>query len=166
MRPKIKTSKTFVTGFILCWHLLQVWGLPFSETLLEKTSFSFANGYQSEITSDLGWGLCSLPLSVLGPSGLDLCRRCVCCHSLYELIRTLVLLCSEGFVSLVSAMPTDSHNHFASSSAVLLELRGEGFDGAIPVRTECSRSLSLCTLSSCGLSTCSHLLRVEISLTI
>lgn len=37
------------------------------------------------------------------PSGLDLHRSCVCSHSLWEVLRALVLLCVDGLVSLVSS---------------------------------------------------------------
>lgn len=46
------------------------------------------------------------PLSLETPSGLNLCRSCVCCHSLREFICAPVLLYLEDTVSLES--PTSS----------------------------------------------------------
>jgi len=70
-----------------------------SETLLEKSKFSFPSGYQSETTSWLGN---HLNLSI--PPGTDLCRACACCFGLYEFMCVLVLMCLEGFISVVSSI--------------------------------------------------------------
>lgn len=48
-----------------------------SETLLEKTQFSFACGYPWQIASGLGWGL--VPLSAGTPSGTNLCSSHLHC---------------------------------------------------------------------------------------
>lgn len=69
-----RTSKDALE-FILCWHLRWVRGLRWrvililSETKLEKTNFfPSLSGYGSEIAAGLGaWGLCPLPLLMLGP---------------------------------------------------------------------------------------------------
>lgn len=75
-KPKNKNNIELVS----CWPSTagHGWGLPIrvvyipSETSLEKTIFSFANGYQLMIASELGMGLVSTsPLSSGSPSGLD-----------------------------------------------------------------------------------------------
>ena len=53
---------------IYCWAYslpLRVVCFP-SEMPLEETKFSFASGYQLEMTSQLGMGMCPLLLSAMG----------------------------------------------------------------------------------------------------
>lgn len=59
--------------------------------------------------------MCSL-LSVLGSHLMrDHFRSCDCCHRFCEFICEMILLCLEGFVSLVPSSPSISH-HLSSLS--------------------------------------------------
>lgn len=89
------------------------------------------------------------------PSVLDLCRPCVCCQSQSPsgFICVSVLLCLGDTISLVSYIPSVSYSLSTSSSLQLPEPRGDGFDEAIPFKTECLnvlRPLTLCRMSSHG----------------
>lgn len=144
------------------------WGLPLdgvcipSETPLEKTNFFFASVYRLELASRLGMADVFNPL--LSPGSvlaLDLWRPYACCHSLFEFIYTSVLQCLEGLVSLVFSILVASHNLSTASSSDFPEPWGEGFGGAIPFRTQCSRVSVRC--SAVGLYLL-HLLQEEASL--
>lgn len=63
------------------------------------------------------------------PNGLDLCKPCVHCPSLFKFSCALVPLCLGSTVSSVSSIPTGSHNLPASSSTEFPEPQGEGPNG-------------------------------------
>lgn len=70
-------------------------------------------------------------------------RPCACCLSfLAMLIRGP---CFPGVLH-----PPGSCVPSSSSSKEFPESQGEGIDGEIPLRTECSWSLTLCPMSGCG----------------
>lgn len=105
-----------------------------SKDSLEKTKFPFASGFPLEIASGLEMSHVFLsPFGSRSPSGTDLCRPSVRCHSLYELICVPTPLCLETHDSLVSSITSDSNIHF-SSTTDFPEIWGERFDGDIPFR--------------------------------
>ena len=121
--------------FILCWPStaghrvlpLSVVSFP-SETPLEKTTFSFASGYQLEMASELGmWGLvCTSPLIAWISFVADLCRSCAFLHSLCVFMHASVFgrPCFFGVLWKYVNMPfthtstyeTTSHSEFAVQS--------------------------------------------------
>ena len=70
----------------------------------------------------------------------------------------------QGFASLVSSMTSGSGSLFASSFAGFPELWGEGFDGEILFRAECSLGYHSAYCLAVSLCICSHLLQEEVSL--
>lgn len=85
----------------------------------------------------------SFLLSTRTPSGLDLCRSGVCCHSL---LRTWVLLCLED----TGLWYHPSAPVLTVFSTLLYSSGGwrEGFDENIPLSADYSKC-GLCLLSSC-----------------
>jgi hypothetical protein len=138
------------------------WGLPLSVVCISKEillssfllNFSFAS-FQLEIASELEMEACvHLPSQGRDASGLEPRRSYASCHGLCGFICATIPLCLERLVSLVSSSPSDSSTLSASSSAGLSEPSGEGFDGDIPCRTECSRvshSLYIVQLYICSI---------------
>ena len=60
-------------------------------------------------------------------SGLNLCRSCALCHSLWEFICTSVPYL-EDIVSLLPSVTSDSYNCPTSSPTEIAKLLGKGFD--------------------------------------
>lgn len=116
LRQNILTQKKkskHTIEFVLCWlwSLLLMVFCTSSESLLEKTNFSFASVCQLKRASELGMGVSSTsPLSSRTPMGPDLCRSCACCHSLLEFLHMSTLLCLGGFVCLVPFIPSGAYN--------------------------------------------------------
>ena len=75
--------------------------------------------FQYIVDGKKGRGAQSVAIGACGRgfSILNLCRSCVCCHSLYEFICLSVLLCLEDTVSLESSITSGSSNLSASFSA-------------------------------------------------
>lgn len=120
-----------------------------SDTLLEKTDFSFPSKHRLWIAISFffrGGNVCSL--LVLGfLSDLNLGRSCVYCHHLCEFICAAVLLFLEDTVLLASSPPPGSYM-FSASFAWVPELWGEEFNKDIPLGLGAPKFLTLCTLSS------------------
>lgn len=108
----------------ICWRTMHdldptVKSYKPSETLLEKSKFSFASGCQPWIDSWLGVGS-SCPLPPLNARALwhQLCRYCVCCQHLCEFIlhhfcciwRTLFPWCSPSTLSVTFISPPLPHS--------------------------------------------------------
>lgn len=89
-----------------------------TETLLENTNFSFMNGYQLEIDSGLKMEICVYyPSQPWGAAGAWVAYCHHLCDSLCVTALLSILVCLEGLVSLVSTIPTGSHNLSASTSS-------------------------------------------------
>ena len=98
-----------------------------------------------------------LLLSVLGPK-----QARPCCLSLCEFTVAPALLCLEGLDSLVSSSPL-ALTLFLPLLPQFIEPWGDGFDGDIPFRAECSE-VSPLHIFQLWVSICSHLLKEEASL--
>lgn len=81
-------------------------------------------------------GVSTSPFSSRIPSDADLCRPCVCCLSLCKFICPSILLIQRALVFLVSS---GSCTFSISSSAGFFKPGGEGFDGDILFKAECSK---------------------------
>ena len=99
-----------------------------------------------------------LLLSVLGPK-----QARPCCLSLCEFTVAPALLCLEGLDSLVSSSPL-ALTLFLPLLPQFIEPWGDGFDGDIPFRAECSE-VSPLHIFQLWVSICSHLLKEEASMT-
>ena len=56
----------------------------------------------------------TFPLRAGIPLGLDLCSLRACCPHTWDFICVLAVMCLQGLVSLVSSVPSGSHNLSAS----------------------------------------------------
>jgi hypothetical protein len=122
-----------------------------SETLLEKTNFSFMTGCLLDIASGLGMWMCIhlIQISAGTLSGLDLCRPCACCNSLW------VHKCISPAVSRRPCFLGVLHPHWLLHSlSPLLQsfLNPEGSDlmETSHLGLTVPRSLTLWSLPSCG----------------
>lgn len=101
-----------------------------------------------------------LPLSANNPSGLNLQRPCLCCYSLCEFIvsgRHWFLGITHLWLSL---------SVFASSSPYMSKPEGNSLRDTFHLVLSVSKSLTFCTLSSCGSLHHSHLLQKKASLVV
>ena len=106
-----------------------------SEAFLDKISFSLASSYQLKLVSGLGVGTC-VHFSDLAPHLLETHAIPLDAATVPEFMPISILLCLGCFVSLMRSFPSDSQNHSASCTT---KFSGEGSDGGILFRTECSK---------------------------
>lgn len=121
-----------------------------SETPLKKISFSLCQYILNADSFLVGVILCLLPPFVLGTlCDLKLRKISAWNHNLCEYIWVSVLLYLEHTVSLESFISSGSYYLSNSSSTLICEHWGEGFNEDITYRNECF-NISLCTLFSCN----------------
>lgn len=101
-----------------------------------KLKFSLSSGYQLEIASRLGMGVCPLFLSALGPSDAGMFRSCVFCQSLW--IHVPVLLYLEALTACCLQSPL-SLRRFTFSSLEFPGPWGVGFGEDLLFMTVCSK---------------------------
>lgn len=129
-----------------------------------KLKFSLSSGYQLEIASRLGMGVCPLFLSALGPSDAGMFRSCVFCQSLW--IHVPVLLYLEALTACCLQSPL-SLRRFTFSSLEFPGPWGVGFGEDLCLWLCVPRSLTLCIMSGCvSLCIYFYLLQEEASLVI
>lgn len=132
-----------VIQHMLCWAFIGQRaslksGLYNSRKSLGKNNFSFVNGYQLEIASELVMG-CLLPLSTLGPHLAWLCATSMPPKSLWA--------CMRWFCCAYKALsPWYPPCPLVLFSAGFHQLWKEGFDVDIPFRSECSMNSTHCTV--------------------
>lgn len=83
-------------------------------------------------------------------SGSNLCRPCVCCHSLREFLCIAALLGIDDVIFLESTSISGSCNFSASSPTQTLNLEESHLIKTSNVRLSTSKSLAFCVFSSCG----------------
>jgi len=134
---------------IYCWPwcLLLTVVCLFSESLIEKTNFSFPNSCQLETASELMVeARVQFPSQSWDPILLDRCRPCACCHGLCKFICASVLLClswvSSSLLVLRIFLSPLLHNSLSPEERGLMKTFYLGL--TVPI------SLTVCTLSSYG----------------
>lgn len=126
-KGKLKNAHKIIESIFCCEFCPRVW-LISPSSLHWRTYFCFPRSCQLQKASCVGMGLCAYLLFSRILSVLNLCRSCVCYHSLWEVICALALLGLEDIDSLEPFITFGSYDLSVSTFPSISELWDKSFD--------------------------------------